>query len=445
MEENQNLLNFKITSTSLLKYALPTILSSIFMNVYSIVDQLFVSNILGTDALSAVSIASPFLAIALALGTMIATVGSALVSKEMGEGKDNLARQNFSFFTLFCVVVSTIFCILGLIFRKPILHFMGADEALFVLCESYAVPIFLLIPFAMLSIIFEIFFVSAGKPGLGFGLSIAGGIANIVLDYLFLAVIPLGVKGAAYATAIGYILQSIIGTVFFFMNRKGSLYFVAPSFNGKALAQSCYNGMSEMIGMLAITITMIAMNIILMRLVGSDGVASATIILSASTILSSIYAGYIQGIGPVISYHYGAQNYSELEALYRIALKTILIMSIITFISSFPLARPIAMLFADGSVTVLNMAVRGTYIFAIGFLFMGFNYFASGFFTALNDGKTSAIISLFRTLVFLIIPLVIFPYFWGVDGVWISLPFAELLSIILSIYYLKKYKNKYHY
>ena len=169
MEENQNLLNFKITSTSLLKYSLPTILSSIFMNVYSIVDQLFVSNILGTDALSAVSIASPFLAIALALGTMIATGGSALVSKEMGEGKDNLARQNFSFFTLFCVVVSTIFCILGLIFRKPILHFMGADEALFVLCESYAVPIFLLIPFAMLSIIFEIFFVSAGKPGLGFG------------------------------------------------------------------------------------------------------------------------------------------------------------------------------------------------------------------------------------------------------------------------------------
>ena len=445
MEPNENSLNIKVSTSSLLKYALPTILSNIFMNIYSIVDQLFVSNLLGTDALSAVSIAGPFLAIALAIGTMIATGGCALVSNQMGEGRNEQARQNFSFFMLFSVIISTVFCVLGIVFRTPILYAMGADDALYHLCEAYAVPIFLLIPFAMVSIVLQIFFVAAGKPGLGFGLSIAGGLTNIVLDYVLIAVIPLGVAGAAYATAAGYILQSVIGVIFFFANRKGSLYFVRPKFDGKALGKACSNGMSEMVGMLAVTVTMIAMNVILMDIVGSDGVAAAAIILSAQTILSASYAGYVQGIAPVVSYHYGAGNDTELKKLYRVALKTIAVMSVLTFAASFPLAKPIAHLFADGSETVVSMAVRGMFIFAAAFLLMGFNLFASGFFTALNDGKTSAILSLFRTLIFLIIPLLILPKLWGVDGVWVSMPTAEVLSVLLSIFYFRHMKDRYRY
>lgn len=424
---------------------MPTILSNIFMNIYSIIDQLFVSNLLGTDALSAVSIAGPFLAIALAIGTMIATGGCALVSNRMGEGQAEKARQNFSFFMLFSVIVSTVFCIIGIVFRQPILYAMGADETLYALCEAYAVPIFVLIPFAMVSIVLQIFFVAAGKPGLGFGLSIVGVIINMVLDYVLIAVIPFGVAGAAYATAAGYILQSVIGVTFFFVNRKGALYFVRPRFDGKALLKACSNGMSEMVGMLAITVTMIVMNVILMRLVGADGVAAAAIILSAQTILSAGYAGYVQGIAPVVSFHYGAGNDVELSKLYRVALGTIAVLSAITFGIAFPLARPIALLFADGSEAVVTMAVRGTFIFAAGFLLMGFNVFASGFFTALNDGKTSAILSLFRTLIFLILPLLILPRIWGVDGVWISLPVAEVLSVLLSVYYFRKMKGKYYY
>ena len=317
--------------------------------------------------------------------------------------------------------------------------------SLYPLCEAYAVPIFLLIPFAMVSIVLQIFFVAAGKPGLGFGLSIAGGLTNIVLDYVLIAVIPLGVAGAAYATAAGYILQSVIGVIFFFANRNGSLYFVRPKFDGKALGKACSNGMSEMVGMLAVTVTMIAMNVILMDIVGSDGVAAAAIILSAQTILSASYAGYVQGIAPVVSYHYGAGNDTELQKLYRVALKTITVMSVLTFAASFPLAKPIAHLFADGSETVVSMAVRGMFIFAAAFLLMGFNLFASGFFTALNDGKTSAILSLFRTLIFLIIPLLILPKLWGVDGVWVSMPTAEVLSILLSIFYFRHMKDRYRY
>lgn len=403
------------------------------------------SNFLGTDALSAVSIAGPFLAIALAIGTMIATGGCALVSGRMGEGQMEKARQNFSFFMLFSVAISTLFCVLGILFRRPILYAMGADEALYHLCEAYAVPIFLLIPFAMVSIVLQIFFVAAGRPGLGFGLSIAGGVTNIVLDYVLLAVFPLGVAGAAYASAAGYFLQSVIGVVFFLVNRKGSLYFVRPKFDGRALGKACSNGMSEMVGMLAVTVTMIAMNVILMRLVGSDGVAAAAIILSAQTILSAGYAGYVQGIAPVVSYHFGAENLSELKRLTRAALKTVAGMSLLTFAIAFPLARPIALLFAENSAPVTEMAVRGTYIFAAAFLLMGFNLFASVFFTALNNGKTSAILSLFRTLISLILPLLIHPRLWCVDGVWISMPVAEVLSILLSVFYFRRMRNKYHY
>ncbi len=286
------------------------------------------SNFLGTDALSAVSIAGPFLAIALAIGTMIATGGCALVSGRMGEGQMEKARQNFPFFMLFRVAISTLFCVLGILFRRPILYAMGADEALYHLCEAYAVPIFLLIPFAMVSIVLQIFFVAAGRPGLGFGLSIAGGVTNTV---------------------------------------------------GRSVR------------------------------------------------------------------HFGAENFSELKHFTRAALKTVAGMSLLTFAIAFPLARPIALLFAENSAPVTEMAVRGTYIFAAAFLLMGFNLFASGFFTALNDGKTSAILSLFRTLISLILPLLILPRLWGVDGVWISMPVAEVLSILLSVFYFRRMRNKYHY
>ena len=298
------------------------------------------------------------------------------------------ARQNFSLFVLLSLEISTLFCIVGIVFREPILYAMGVDQTLYSLCEAYAVPIFLLIPFAMLSILFQIFFVAAGRPGIGFGLSVAGGLMNIVQDYILIAAVPLGVAGAAYATAAGYLLQALIGVGFFSANRKAeSLYFVCPKFDGKALRKACSNGISGMVGMLAVTVTMIAMNIILMKLIGSDGVAAAAIILAVQTILSASYAGYVQGIASVISYHYGARQDAALGALYHIALRTVAMLSILTFGSVFLLARPIALLFANSSIAVVNMAVRGTFLFAAAFLLMGIKLFASGFFTALNDGK----------------------------------------------------------
>ena len=391
------------------------------------------------------SIVRPFLAIALTAGTMLATGGCALVSSQMGEGDSAGARRNFSFFTLFGVAVSALFCAAGIIFRAPLLRAMGTDSSLYAMCEAYAIPIFLLVPFAMVSIILQIFFVAAGRPGLGFGLSIAGGLVNIILDYVLIAVIPLSVAGAAYASAAGYVLQAIIGTAFFFANRSGSLYFVRPRFDAAALLKACGNGASEMVGMLSVSVTMIAMNVILMKLSGADGVAAAAVILSAQTILSAAYAGYVQGAASVVSIHHGASNRPEFGTLYRAALKTIASLSVMTLLCAVFLARPIALLFAKDSPHVVDLAVRGMNIFAAAFLLMGFNLFASGFFTALNDGKTSALLSLFRTLVFLLLPLLILPGLLGVDGVWLSMPTAELLGAGMSLYYFIRMKNRYHY
>ncbi len=448
MEEKltpDNGLGFAISGISLMRYALPTILSSIFMNVYSLVDSLFVANLVSIEALSAVNIVGPALAIALAVGTMIATGGCALVSKQMGQGDEKGARENFSFFVVFAFGVSLAFCLLGLALRRPLLGMMGADEALYPLCEAYAIPVFLIIPFAMIGMILQIFFVAAGAPGLGFGLSLVGGVLNIALDYVFIAVFHLGIAGAALATGIGYSVQSVVGAVYFFLDRRGSLYFVRPRWNGKALLKSCSNGMSEMVSMLAVSVTMIAMNVILMDLSGSDGVAAAAVVLSAQMMLSAVYMGYLEGIAPVISYNYGAQEHGKLKQLYRAALRTIGLLSVLTFLLSFPAAKPLALIYAADSPHVMALAVRGIWIFAAAFLIMGFNMFASSMFTAFNDGKTSAILSLLRTLVFLIIPLLILPRIWGVDGVWLSLPTAELLAVGVSIYYFKTKKGVYHY
>ena len=443
--DQRNSLGFDISWISLLKYSLPTILSSIFMNIYSMVDSLFVANLVSIEALSAVNIVWPALSIALAVSTMISTGGCALVSKQMGEGDNEGARRNFSFFVLFSFVVSLVFCLVGLFFRRPLLRLMGADAALYPLCEAYAIPVFIMIPFSMVGMVLQTFFVAAGAPGLGFGLSLIGGGLNIVLDYVLIAIADMGVAGAAVATGIGYCVQSVIAVAYFTLKRRGSLYFVKSKWNGSALLRSCGNGMSEMVSMLAVSITMIVMNVILMDLAGSDGVAAAAVVISAQTILSAVYMGYQQGISPVISYDHGAGDTVKLKKIYRCALWTIAVLSVVTFALTFPMASPLSLIYSSDSPHVTAMSITGIRISAFSFLLMGFNMFASAMFTAFNDGKTSAILSLLRTLVFFIIPLLILPRVWGVDGVWLSLPAAEILAAAVSLYYFKSKKAVYNY
>lgn len=346
---------------------------------------------------------------------------------------------------LFSVAVSAVFCAAGFLGRRPILHMMGADDALYPLCEAYAVPMFLTLPAAICGAVFQMFFVVAGRQGLSFGLSAIGGILNVIFDYVLLAAVPPGIAGAAIATGLGYVVQSVAGLCWFAFRRKDSLWLVRPKWNGKSLLKACGNGMSEMVGTLAGSVTMVALNIIMMRIAGSNGVAAAAIVLSAQMVLTAVHTGLFEGIAPVISYNYGKGDTDNLKQLYQSGLKIVAVISFAAFLLIFPLARPIALVFGNGVTEVINMAVYGTKIFGIALLLMGFNMFASSMFTALNDGKTSAILSLFRTLIFLMIPLLVLPVLLGIDRVWLALPAAEMFSAVMSVYYFRTKKKVYHY
>ena len=289
------------------------------------------------------------------------------------------------------------------------------------------------------------FFISEGKPSISMTSSILGGFINVILDYVLIVKLNLGLQGAAIATGIGYSFPSLVGIIFFALNKKGTLHFTKPNLDFKVIINSCTNGMSEMVSMLSSSIVMVAMNNIMIRLAGTDGVSAITIILYTQSLLSSIYMGYSTGISPLISFNYGKNNTDNLKKIYKISLRAITSISLITFLLSFVLSKPIISIFAKVGTSVFTIAFNGFKIFSISLLFMGINIFSSAMFTALNNGKISAILSFFRTLVFLLVSLLIFPNLFGVTGVWITIPLSEILSIIMSIYCFNKFKNVYKY
>ncbi|TQS80747.1 MAG: hypothetical protein A3Q59_06305 [Methanomethylophilus alvi] len=437
--------NIRISPRSLLFFAVPTILVFVFQNIYSLVDSALASNLISTDALSAINIDAPVLVFTMAVGQMIAIGGSALIGKRLGEGRKQQARENFSLFMVLCIAISAAFCVAGLVFREPIIYALGARGSLYDLCEDYLIPLFLLMPVAMGGVVLSVMFILSGKPHLGLFATIAGGLINIVLDYVLMGILDMGVAGAAYASGIGYTFQTAVGLIYFMFNRRGDLYFVRPRWEGRAVVKAFANGSSEMVTSLAVTVKMIALNIILMDLAGSDGVAAGAIVVNIQMLLSAVYMGYSEGIAPLFSYNYGAGDVGNLQKIYRIALKTMGILSVITFAMLLILAVPLASLFAAENADVLDLGVRGVYVFSVSMLFMGYNIFASAMFTALNDGKTSAILSLLRTTLFLLIPLSVLPWLFSTDGVWASLAMEETLAIVLTVHYFKKKKTVFHY
>lgn len=438
-------LDREISYTSLIRFSLPTITSMIFMSIYSTVDGIFVARLISTDALSAVNLIMPIIMFSLAIGTMFGSGGNALVARMIGEGKEDAARRIFSLLLTVVLAASVILSTLGVIFLSPLIHFLGADDLLYPLCAQYALPTLLLMPLSAFGMMFQMSFITVGKPMLGLIASVTGGVINIVLDYLFIAVFDMGVAGAAIATGIGYAVPALVGLVYFTANRKSSLYIVKPEMNLSAIWKSCSNGASEMVTSLSASVVALLMNNILMDLAGSAGVASFTIIMYAQGLLSATYMGYSFGVSPLISYNYGKQDIRRLKIIYASSLKMIFIVSIVTFGVSLLLSNVLVGIFIPAGTWVFDLSVHGYRIFAFGFLFMGLNGFASAMFTALNDGRVSAILSFFRTLVFIVVAALVLPSILGLNGVWLAIPLAELLSIGMTIYYFKKMRPIYQY
>lgn len=439
-------INQNFTTRNLLKFALPSIVMMIFMSSYTIIDGMFISRFVGSNALSSVNIVYPVIGIVMALATMIATGGNAIVSKYLGQGKKKEAREFMTQFMVIGIIFSAGMTFFVLIFLTPLCKMMGATDVLLMDCQSY-LKISILFSIALfLQVFFQSFFVTAGKPHLGLFLIIGAGILNCVLDYLLIVPFHMGVSGAAIATGMGQLLPAVIGLCFFIKN-QGDLYFTSFTINLRIILEACYNGSSEMVSQLSNSIVTFLFNIILIRLAGPSGVAAITIILYGQFLFNAFFMGLSLGVSPIIGFQYGADQKDRLKHTYYIIMKFTLICSVIMVILSMTCAKLIVSIFTQDKATY-QLASTGFTIFSINFLFSGINIISSGIFTSLSNGKVSAIISFSRTLFFLVICLLLFPVLWGITGVWFAVPVAELLTLIVTIWMHLKYfirKNEYHY
>lgn len=425
----------------LLAFALPTIISTIIMNIYTSVDGVFVARLVNTDALSAINISMPLIYLTSALGTMFGTGGNALIARKIGEGREQEAREDFSLLLVVALLSSIVLAGLALVFLDPLCRMLGSDDALLPYCRDYMVPVLISIPFSIFGTVFQLSYITVGKAHFGLIFSIMSGILNIGLDWLFIHGFGWGIAGAAIATALAYCVPSIIGLFWFLLNHKQVLYLVRPKWRPRSIWNSCSNGASEMVSVLAFSVVTVLFNNTLMSLAGSDGVASLSIIWYAQGLFGGLFRGYINGIASVVSYNFGRGDKARLGKLLSISVKALGITAVVVTAGSYLLGHYVVGIFAGSNAAVQAMALHGFRMVAFSFLMMAYNIFSSGWFTALNDGRTSAILSFCRTIIFMVLPVLILPRILGTDGVWLSMSVGEGMSLIMTLYYFRKFKS----
>ena len=441
-ETGRNPLAKNFNTVALIKFAFPSMVMMLFMGLYTRVDTVFVARFVDTNALSSINIVCPVINIIVGLGTMLATGGSAIVAKKMGSGKTDEARSNFTLIIITGIITGLFITVIGLLFLDEIIWGLGASEILFPYCKDYLMIQLLFVAPNIMQVLYQNLFVTAGKPTLGLILSILAGIANLVFDYIFIVLLQIGIKGAAIGTGIGYMIPTIIGTIFFLFGRS-ELHFCKPKMDARVLLKSCSNGASEMVSQLSTAVTTFLFNATMMKLLGEDGVAAITVIIYSQFLLTTLYIGFSMGAAPVISYNYGSENVKQLRKVVRICFFFTMAISIFVFLFSFFSGENIARVFAENNKNVFEITKVGFTIFSFSFLFSGCNIFASALFTALSNGKASAIISFLRTFGFITVSLLVLPRFLQVTGVWLAIPIAELLTLMLTIYLV--FRNRKHY
>lgn len=362
----------------------------------------------------------------------------------MGEGKNEEARNAFSLIVYTGIFLGICISIFGNIFLNEIIRFLGASPALEKYSYDYLKIIIFFAPFFILQILFQTFFITAGRPELGLRMTIVSGISNAVLDYLFMKTFAMGMIGAALATVSGYLIISIFGIVYF-LKKRNNLYFVKVKIEWKTLIESCINGSSEMVTDISSGVVTFLFNIVMMKYMGEKGVAAITIILYSQFVFIAVYLGFSMGTAPIISYNYGNQNKKQLKRIFKICSKLIMGSSVGVFLLSLIFAKYIVGFFASEGTEVYNIAIKGFSLFAIAYIFAGYNIFSSSLFTALSNGKISAVISFMRTLVFIVLGIFFLPMIFQVNGIWLAVPFAEILSILVSLFFIRREKGKYGY
>lgn len=433
------------TYKKLIQFTVPSVAMMIFSSIYGVVDGFFVSRFAGKTPFAAVNFIMPFLMILGAFGFMIGMGGSALISKTLGEKDHERANKLFSMFIYITAVGGIVIAVLGILLIRPIAIWLGAEGAMLEDCIVYGRVILAALPLFMLQMEFQSFFVTAEKPQLGFWSTVAAGVANMVLDALFMAVFKWSVVGAALATAISQSIGGLIPMFYFARPNSSLLRLGRPYFSGIALLRACTNGSSELMSNISMSVVGMLYNMQLMKFAGEDGVAAYGVLMYVNFIFISVFIGYAVGTAPVIGYHYGAQNHAELKSLLHKSLCVIAITSVAMLILGLALAYPMANLYVGYDEALMAMTLRGFYICSFSFLFSGFAIYGSSFFTALNNGPISALISFLRTLVLQTVAVLAFPLIWGIDGIWLSVVAAELMAAVISLLFVIGLRRKYHY
>ena len=445
-KSNQIQLSDHFTTGRLLKFTASPIIMMIFTSIYTIVDGFFVSNCAGKTAFTALNLIYPYLQMLGCLGFMIGTGGSALVAMTLGMGDEKRANRLFSMLAVATVGIGAIFSVIGLALLRPVALLLGATPELLPSCLLYGRILLTFQTAFMLQYLFQSFFIAAEKPKLGLFFTVAAGATNMVLDFVFVGVMGLGITGAAAATVISQLIGGI-GPMFYFARpSNGSLlHFVRPVFSGKALLKACTNGSSELMTNLSSSLVGALYNWQLLRLGGADGVAAYGVIMYVSFIFAAIFIGYAQGCAPVVSYHYGADNTDELKNLLRISLRVIAVGGVAMLCFSELLAAPLSRFFVGYDAELLELTTLGMKLYSLSFLLCGFNIFGSAFFTALNNGIVSAVISFLRTLVFQVTAILVLPHLLGMNGIWLSVVAAEIAALFVNAFFLVKNRKKYQY
>ena len=429
---SEHIFDQKWSAASLLRFAFPTIVMMVFMGLYTIVDTIFVARFVSTDALSAINIVCPVINLTVGLGTMIAAGGSAVVSRKMGAGLEQEAKEDFTLLVLAAAGIGAAILICGTLWLNPILLALGASERLLPFCRDYLGLLLLFLPANVIQTVYANLFVTAGKPGLGFGLSVLAGLANILLDYVFIVLGGMEIRGAALGTGLGYLIPAAAGTVFFFRNR-GALFFVKPRWRGALLTESCLNGSSEMVGQLAAALTTFLFNLTMMERLGEDGVAAVTIMIYSQFLLNTLFIGFSMGVAPVIGFHYGSGNRKQQRKILSICIRFLAAASLLIFALSISGGPLVVRMFTPDASRVYEIAAAGFPVFSVSFLFCGFNIFISALFTALSNGKVSAVLSFLRTFGLLCGGILLLPRLFGITGVWMAVPMAEGIMFFVSL------------
>ncbi len=435
------------TYKKLLRFTLPSIVMMIFTSIYGVVDGFFVSNFAGKTAFTALNFIYPVIMILGAFGFMFGTGGGALIAKTLGETKTEKANKIFSMVVAASLGLSIILTVLGFIFIRPIGAMMGAEGEMLDNCVVYARISLLALPALMLQFEFQSLCITAEKPNLGLGITIAAGCTNMILDAVLVMLLPEPYKlaGAAIATAASQYVGGFVPLIYFMRKNDSLLRIVKPEFDIKSLFKVCANGSSELMSNISMSLVGMIYNIQLLKYAGENGVAAYGVLMYVNFIFLAAYIGYSVGTAPIISYNYGANNTTELKNVLRKSFVIISVCSVAMLLSGFLLAEPLADIFVSYDADLKDMTLNAFRIFSFSFLFAGIAIFGSSFFTALNNGLISAIVSFLRTLVFQIIAVLVFPIYWGLDGIWASVVAAEALAVAVNLIFLATNKKKYNY